>query len=68
MEIRFITALLFAFMIVVITVPYVIKFANKIGAVDVPGERKVHQKVVPRIGGLAIFFGYIGLVLLFVPE
>ncbi|MCH8556273.1 MAG: hypothetical protein LAT84_00565 [Balneolia bacterium] len=35
--------------------PWVIKFAFKIGATDSPDERKVHKKVMPRIGGLAVF-------------
>ncbi|MEX2574281.1 MAG: hypothetical protein WD317_08290 [Balneolaceae bacterium] len=35
--------------------PLVIRFANKIGAMDAPGARKVHTSVTPRLGGLAIF-------------
>jgi len=34
--------------------PAVIRFANRIGATDAPGDRKVHTTVMPRIGGLAI--------------
>jgi len=33
------------------------KFAVKIGAVDFPNYRKIHTKVTPRLGGLAIFIG-----------
>ncbi|MFD1851638.1 glycosyltransferase family 4 protein [Oceanobacillus bengalensis] len=33
------------------------KFAIKIGAVDFPNYRKIHTKVTPRLGGLAIFLG-----------
>ncbi|AVR00527.1 undecaprenyl-phosphate alpha-N-acetylglucosaminyl 1-phosphate transferase [Oceanobacillus iheyensis] len=40
----------------VLTYP-VIKFANVIGAVDLPNHRKVHKKVTPRLGGIAIFLG-----------
>ncbi|RHW37262.1 undecaprenyl/decaprenyl-phosphate alpha-N-acetylglucosaminyl 1-phosphate transferase [Neobacillus notoginsengisoli] len=39
--------------------PLVIKLAVRIGAVDKPNERKVHQKLMPRLGGLAIFIGAI---------
>ncbi|MFE8701705.1 glycosyltransferase family 4 protein [Cytobacillus sp. FJAT-54145] len=39
--------------------PLVIKFAIKIGAVDKPNERKVHLKLMPRLGGLAIFIGVV---------
>lgn len=34
--------------------PIVKKFAMLIGAVDVPNHRKVHTKIMPRLGGLAI--------------
>lgn len=54
-----ITLFIFSFLLPVIlslmATPLVIKFAHKIGATDVPGERKVHTVVMPRIGGLAIF-------------
>ncbi len=35
--------------------PIIKKIALKINAVDHPNERKVHSKVMPRLGGLAIF-------------
>ena len=37
-----------------IFVPICKKIAHHIGAIDEPNERKVHQKPMPRIGGLAI--------------
>ncbi|WP_077706370.1 glycosyltransferase family 4 protein [Virgibacillus dokdonensis] len=33
------------------------KFAVFVGAVDFPNYRKIHTKVTPRLGGLAIFLG-----------
>lgn len=42
---------------VLVITPLVIKLAIKIGAVDKPNYRKVHAKVMPRLGGLAIFIG-----------
>lgn len=37
----------------------------KIGAVDKPNNRKVHQKIMPRLGGLAIYITFIlGIVIL----
>lgn len=44
---------------VLIVTPFVIKLAIKIGAVDKPNARKVHSKLMPRMGGLAIFIGVI---------
>ncbi|MGI5911224.1 MAG: glycosyltransferase family 4 protein [Syntrophomonadaceae bacterium] len=50
-----IAVLLSAFVLSYLTVPYAIKLALKIGAVDNPNKRKVHTCTVPRIGGMAIF-------------
>lgn len=55
-----------AFVITFATTPFVKKFAFKIGAVDVPKDnRRMHKKPTARLGGLAIFFGFIISVLLF---
>lgn len=46
--------------------PVVKTFAQKIGAIDNPGEaRRVHSHPIPRMGGLAIFLGFILSVILF---
>jgi len=37
----------------------IIKLAPLVGAVDKPNARKVHQKVMPRMGGLAIFISFL---------
>jgi UDP-GlcNAc:undecaprenyl-phosphate GlcNAc-1-phosphate transferase len=43
--------------------PAVIRVARAIGAVDHPGPRKIHSHPVPRIGGVAVFIGFLaGLV------
>lgn len=48
--------------------PPVIRLAHKIGAIDVPKDnRRVHKTPIPRLGGLAIFIGFLAGVLLFVP-
>lgn len=56
--IAFIIALLVAYF----TTPLVKWLAFKIGAVDLPDKRKVHKKPMARLGGLAIFFGFIASV------
>jgi UDP-GlcNAc:undecaprenyl-phosphate/decaprenyl-phosphate GlcNAc-1-phosphate transferase len=48
-----------AFLTSILITPLVIKLAHKIGAVDKPNARKVHAKIMPRLGGLAIFIGVI---------
>ena len=47
--------------------PPVKKFAENVGAIDVPKDaRRVHDHPIPRMGGLAIFTGFVLSVLLFV--
>lgn len=38
--------------------PLVERLAVRVGAVDVPESRKIHEEPVPSLGGLAIFFGF----------
>ncbi|MGM9618383.1 MAG: MraY family glycosyltransferase [Oscillospiraceae bacterium] len=61
-------ALAVAMLVSYVTSPLVKNFAYKIGAIDVPkDERRMHKEPIPRLGGLAIFFGFIVSILLFVP-
>ena len=47
--------------------PVVKWFANRVGAIDIPNDaRRVHKLPIPRLGGLAIFLGFILSTLLFV--
>ncbi|MGI6012687.1 MAG: MraY family glycosyltransferase [Oscillospiraceae bacterium] len=58
--------LLIAFAISFASTPLVKAFAEKFGAMDVPKEkRRVHDHPIPRLGGMAIFFGFILSVILF---
>ena len=59
-------ALAVALVISYLMCPLVKSFAYKIGAIDVPKDnRRMHKKPVPRLGGLAIFLGFIVSMLLF---
>ena len=59
-------ALVTALVISFLMCPLVKSFAYKIGAIDVPKDnRRMHKKPVPRLGGLAIFLGFIVSILLF---
>ena len=61
-------ALFAAAVVAFITTPVVRSLAFKVGAVDVPRDnRRMHKHPIPRMGGLAIFFGFILSVLLFLP-
>ena len=61
-------ALAVAALIAYIATPVVKDLAYKVGAVDVPKDnRRMHKKPIPRLGGLAIFLGFILSVLIFLP-
>lgn len=59
-------ALLVALVISFLMTPVVKSFAYKVGAVDVPKDgRRMHKVPIPRLGGLAIFIGFMVAILLF---
>ncbi|WP_274362487.1 glycosyltransferase family 4 protein [Paenibacillus thermotolerans] len=47
--------------------PLVKKFAIAIGAVDMPNHRKVHTRVMPRLGGLAIYLAFVCAFFIVLP-
>lgn len=61
--------ILICFISSVVLTPLVKKIALHIGAVDKPdNKRKVHHKVMPRLGGLAIFLSFLIGYMLFAPK
>ena len=50
---------LVTFLTSLLLVPVFKHVAYHIGALDIPNERKVHNKPMPRLGGLAIFFSFL---------
>lgn len=48
--------------------PFVKKLAFLIGATDKPNHRKVHQKIMPRLGGLAIYISFLIGIFIFSPS
>ena len=65
--VRILLAIGVGFAVSFAAVPVVKTFATKVGAIDVPdGKRRVHDHPIPRMGGLAIFLGFIISVVLFV--
>ena len=58
-------ALLTALVVSFLMTPVVKTFAYKVGAVDVPKDaRRMHKVPIPRLGGLAIFIGFMVSVLI----
>ena len=59
-------ALLVALVVSFLMPPVVKTFAYKVGAIDVPKDnRRMHKTPIPRLGGLAIFIGFMVSILLF---
>jgi len=55
-----------AFIISFAATPIVKSFAQRVGAMDVPKDgRRMHTHPIPRLGGLAIFLGFLLSVVLF---
>ena len=53
-------AFLLAFIVTFMATPYTIKIAQKIGAVDVPKDkRRMHKKAMPKFGGPAVILGFL---------
>lgn len=57
-----------AFLITFFSIPVIIEVAKDKKLFDEPDERKVHKKVIPTLGGLGIFAGFIVASLLGVPS
>ncbi|MFD0870460.1 phospho-N-acetylmuramoyl-pentapeptide-transferase [Chlamydia abortus] len=51
----------------VILTPLVKKFAVWFGAIDVPNHRSVHTRIMPRMGGLAIFLAFVATFFIISP-
>lgn len=60
--------LFICFMTSILMTPLIKKLAFKIGATDKPNNRKVHEKIMPRLGGLAVYISFIVGVLILRPE
>ncbi len=56
---RIFLIILVTFLFVAFFVPVIKKIAFHVGALDIPNSRKVHTKPMPRLGGVAIYFGFL---------
>lgn len=62
-----IVVLFCTFLGVLLLTPLVRRLAIRIGAMDEPNGRKVHKTPIPRLGGVGIFLGFAGAMLLTQP-
>ncbi|MBM3634302.1 MAG: undecaprenyl/decaprenyl-phosphate alpha-N-acetylglucosaminyl 1-phosphate transferase [Actinobacteria bacterium] len=56
-----------AAVVVLILTPATMALARRVGAVDQPSARRIHDRPVPRLGGLAIVLGFLLPALWFLP-
>ena len=61
---RWLYILLFAFLGAGALTPLMSHLSHQWGLVDQPSERKIHANPTPRLGGVAVFLGFLGSVLL----
>lgn len=55
----YLVAFLCAGLVAAFATPWVARFAHRVDAIDLPGEaRKIHQRAIPRIGGIAVVLGF----------
>ena len=60
-------AFLLAFITTFVVTPHTMRLAKKVGAIDIPNDRRVNKKPMPRLGGLAVISGFlISIIYLFI--
>lgn len=59
MLINYATVFMLTLVVSILMVPFAIRFAKKIGAIDIPNGRKVHKHIMPRLGGIAIYIAFL---------
>jgi len=61
---RWLYILLFAFLGVGALTPLMVHLSHQWGLVDQPSDRKIHAHPTPRLGGAAVYLGFLGSVLM----
>jgi len=63
-------AIVTSFVICFLIIPVIIKYSLEKNLVDIPGRRKIHKKITPSMGGIAIFLGFIisSIIWIDIPE
>jgi UDP-GlcNAc:undecaprenyl-phosphate/decaprenyl-phosphate GlcNAc-1-phosphate transferase len=61
----FLFSLLIGFVVSLVTLPIIIRYANKKKLLVKLEQRKIHKKVTPSMGGIAIFFGLVSAAIVY---
>ena len=57
--VRIVMIVVTMFCFVALIIPFIKKLAIQIGAVDIPRNRHIHTKPMPKMGGIGIFLGFL---------
>lgn len=55
----YVLAMVISLITALITMPFLMKLANKLHFTDKPSKRKQHKVPTPLCGGLALYFGFL---------
>jgi UDP-GlcNAc:undecaprenyl-phosphate/decaprenyl-phosphate GlcNAc-1-phosphate transferase len=66
-EIEAVAGFAVAAVVTLVTTPLTARLAVRVGAIDLPRDRDLHEAPVPRLGGLAILAGILIAALIFMP-
>lgn len=58
-------AFLLAFITAFVLTPYTMRLAKKVGAIDVPNDRRINQKPMPRLRRIGCYKWFFGILYLF---
>ncbi|MFK8032485.1 MAG: glycosyltransferase family 4 protein [Gammaproteobacteria bacterium] len=64
----FFSSFFVALLVCMLLVPLLMRYADALGLTDETNDRKVHDGVVPRCGGIAIVAGFVASMTLFWPD
>ena len=64
----FLTTLLISIIVTIAIMPYAIQLATKLQAMDRPGGRKIHERMMPKCGGMAMALGASVPIMLWAPK
>lgn len=52
-------AFLLAFVTAFVITPHTMRLSKRVGAIDLPNDRRINKKPMPRLGGLAVISGFL---------
>ena len=64
----YILAMIVSLLIALITMPFLMKLANKLHFTDKPNKRKKHKRATPLCGGIALYIGFFTSYFIFVRD